>query len=129
MFPIPSSGSSFAVCNICGKGLSDKSAVSKAQAIISKSEETLIQINALEKMDNFEAILDLAEATLAEQKGFFHKLHFTRVGIFDKAMDACIYLELWDRALTYGLQTMDAYKLYYPTNHPSVGIQLFRIGR
>lgn len=80
-------------------------------------------------MYNFEAILDLAENILAEQKGFFHKLHFSRVGILDKAMDACIYLELWDRALAFGLQTMDAYKLYYPRNHPSVGIQLFRIGR
>ena len=128
LFP-QSPGGGFDVCNTCGKRLSDKIAASKAQAIISKSEETLKQIKALEKMDNFESILDLAENILAEQKGFFHKLHFSRVGILDKAMDACIYLELWDRALAFGLQTMDAYKLYYPRNHPNVGIQLFRIGR
>lgn len=102
---------------------------SKAQAVISKSEETLKHIKALEKMDNYEAVLDSAENILAEQKGFFHKLHFSRVGILDKAMDACIYLELWDKALAFGLQTMDAYKLFYPRNHPSVGIQLFRIGK
>lgn len=128
LFP-KSSGSGFAVCNTCGKGLSDKTVASKAQAINSKSEETLKQIKGLEKMDNYEAVLYSAENILAEQKGFFHKLHFSRVGILDKAMDACIYLELWDKALAFGLKTMDAYKLFYPRNHPSVGIQLFRIGR
>ena len=126
---VPSPGGGFAVCNTCGKGLSDKTVASKAQAIISKSKQALKQIKALEKMDNYEAIHDLVENILAEQKGFFHKLHFSRVGILDKAMDACIYLESWNRALAFGLQTMDAYKLYYPRNHPNVGIQLFRIGR
>ena len=124
-----SSGDGFAVCNTCGKSLSDKTAASKAQTIISKSEEALKEIEAFEKADNYEAVLDLAENILAEQRGFFHKLHFIKVGILDKAMDAAIYLELWDRALAFGLQTMDAYKLYYPRHHPSVGIQLFRIGR
>ena len=128
LFP-KSSGGGFAVCNTCGKGLLDKTVASKAQSIISKSEETLRHIKALEKMDNYEAVLDTAVNILAEQKGFFHKLHFSRVGILDKAMDACIYLELWDKALAFGLQTVDAYKLFYPRNHPSVGIQLFRIGR
>ena len=124
-----SKGGGFAVCNTCGKSTSDKTAADKAHAIISKTQKALQEIKALENMDNYEAVLDLAENILAEQRGFFHKLHFSKIGILDKAMDACIYLELWGRALGFGLQTMDAYKLYYPRNHPSVGIQLFRIGR
>ena len=125
-----SPGGGFAGCNTCGKSLSDKTAETKAQVIISKSDEALKEIKALEKTDDYQAILDLTENILEEQKGSsFHKLHFSKIGILDKAMDACIYLELWDQALAFGLQTMDAYKLYYPRNHPSVGIQLFRIGR
>ena len=83
----------------------------------------------MDKTGDHQAILELTENILTEQKGFFHKLHYSKVDLCDKAMDACIYLELWDKALAYGLQTMDAYKLYYPRNHPSIGIQLFRIGR
>ncbi|KAJ7340411.1 SET and MYND domain-containing protein 3 [Desmophyllum pertusum] len=123
-------GGGFAGCNTCGKRQSDKTAETKAQVIISKSDEALKEIKTLEKTDDYQAILDLAENILEEQKGSsFHKLHFSKIGILDKAMDACIYLELWDQALAFGLQTMDAYKLYYPRNHPSVGIQLFRIGK
>ena len=103
--------------------------VTKAEGNISKSEEALKEIKALEKTDDYKSILDLAENVLDEQRCFFHKLNYSRIGILDKAMDACIHLEFWDRALAFGLQTMDAYKLYYPRNHPSVGIQLFRIGR
>jgi len=122
-------GSGFAACNTCGKTLVNKAAPTKAEAIISKSEKALEEIKALDKSDDHQAILELAEKILAEQRGFFHKLHYSKIRLLDKAMDACIYLELWDRALAFGLQTMDAYKLYYPRNHPSVGIQLFRIGK
>lgn len=122
------SGGGFVSCNICGKSFADKTAILKAQAIISKSEEALRQIKILEQKDDHEAILELVEIILSEQRGFFHKLHYCKISLLDKAMDACICLEMWKQALAYGLQTMDAYKLYYPQNHPSVGIQLFRIG-
>lgn len=122
-------GSGFTSCNTCGTSLLDKTTGLKAEAIISRSEEALKQIKVLDKSGDHQAILELAEKTLAEQNGFFHKLHYSKISLLDKAMDACIYLEMWDKALANGLQTMDAYKLYYPRNHPSVGIQLFRIGR
>ena len=126
--PFFSSGGGYAACNTCGKSLLDKTVVTKADTVILKSKEALRDIKALEKMDDQQAILDLAEKILTEQRGLFHKLHYSKIGLLDKAMDACIYLEMWERALAFGLQTMHAYKLYYPTNHPSVGIQLFRIG-
>ena len=122
------SGGGFVSCHICGKSFGDKTALLKAEAIISKSEEALKQIKILEKRDDHEAILELVKNMLSEQRGFFHKLHYCKISLLDKAMDACICLEMWEQALAYGLQTMDAYKLYYPRNHPSVGIQLFRIG-
>lgn len=119
----------FSGCNTCGKSLLDKTAGTKADTIILKSEEALKEIKALEKSGDHQGVLDLAERILAHQRGFFHKLHYIKVRILDKAMDACINLEMWEGALGFGLQTMNAYKLYYPINHPSVGIQLFRIGR
>lgn len=122
-------GGGFADCNTCGKQISNEAMVTKAEAIISKSGEALKEIKELEKTDDYRSILDLAKNILEEQKDIFHKLHYSRISILDKAMDACINLEFWDRALAFGLQTMDGYKLYYPRNHPSVGIQLFRIGK
>ena len=119
----------FSACNTCGKSLLDKTAGTKADTIILKSEEALKDIKALEKSDDQQGVLDIAERILAHQRGFFHKLHYIKARILDKAMDACINLEMWESALDFGLQTMNAYKLYYPINHPSVGIQLFRIGR
>ena len=121
-------GAGFAQCNTCGKRVADKMLDAKSEAIISKSECTLKQIDVLEKAANYQAILNLCETVLREQQGIFHKLHYRRVGILDKAMDACIFLELWNKALVFGLQTLEPYKLYYARNHPSVGIQLFRIG-
>ena len=129
MFNIFFSGDSSASCHTCGKRLEDKSVRAKAESLMVKSKETLKQIEVLSKKGDHKAVLDLAEEILAQQKGLFHKLHYMKISMLDKAMDACIYLEMWDSALAYGLETMDGYKLYYPRYHPVVGIQLFRIGK
>ena len=129
MFNIFFSGDSLASCHTCGKRLEDKSVMAKAESLMVKSKETLKQIEVLSKKGDHKAVLDLAEEILAQQKGLFHKLHHMKISMLDKAMDACIYLEMWDSALAYGLETMDSYKLYYPRYHPVVGIQLFRIGK
>lgn len=129
MFNIFFSGDSLASCHTCGKRLEDKSVMAKAESLMVKSKETLKQIEVLSKKGDHKAVLDLAEEILAQQKGLFHKLHYMKISMLDKAMDACIYLEMWDSALAYGLETMDGYQLYYPRYHPAVGIQLFRIGK
>ena len=121
-------GGSLASCNTCGKSLIDRSAVVKAESLMVKSKKALKQIEVLDKLRDHKAVFELVEELLAQQDGLFHKFHYVKISLLDKAMDACIYLEMWDTALAYGLQTMDGYKLYYPRNHPVVGIQLFRIG-
>lgn len=128
-FHIFFSEDTLASCNTCGKSHEDKNVMAKAESVMVKSRETLKQIEVLGKKGDHKAVLDLAEEMLAQQKGLFHKLHYIKISLLDKAMDACISLEMWDPALAYGLETMEGYKLYYPRYHPVVGIQLFRIGK
>ncbi|XP_068673902.1 histone-lysine N-methyltransferase SMYD3-like [Montipora foliosa] len=127
--PRYSEGGNLASCNTCGKSLIDRSDVVKAESLMVKSKKALKEIEVLDKLGDHKAVFELVEELLAQQNGLFHKLHYVKISLLDKAMDACIYLEMWDTALAYGLQTMDGYKLYYPRNHPVVGIQLFRIGK
>ncbi|XP_072015862.1 histone-lysine N-methyltransferase SMYD3-like [Amphiura filiformis] len=47
----------------------------------------------------------------------------------DVVMDACIHLEMWDKALEYGLQSLGPYREFYPEYHPAVGVQCMRVAK
>ncbi|KAL4623869.1 histone-lysine N-methyltransferase SMYD3 [Arapaima gigas] len=49
--------------------------------------------------------------------------------LLDMAMDACINLGLWERALEYGTRTLQPYGLYYSEAHPARAVQLMRVGK
>lgn len=76
--------------------------VIKVEVNILKFEEVLKEIKVLEKIDDYNSIFDFVENVLDEQRGFFYKLNYSRIGIFDKVMDVCINLEFWDRVLVFG---------------------------
>ena len=89
----------------------------------------LQEIKKLQKSGESSQILELCEQTLQEQSSIFCDLNYLVVQILDCAMDSCIALQLWEKALAYGLRTLEAYRRFYPEYHPSTGIQLFRIGK
>ncbi|KAJ8288682.1 hypothetical protein COCON_G00013410 [Conger conger] len=49
--------------------------------------------------------------------------------LLDFALDACINLAQWEKALEFGTRTLQPYRLYYPDPHPARAIQLMRVGK
>uniref|UniRef100_A0A8C5AW36 SET domain-containing protein n=1 Tax=Gadus morhua TaxID=8049 RepID=A0A8C5AW36_GADMO len=68
------------------------------------------------------SLLSAAECAVPDDN--VHKLR-----VADLALDACVNLGVWGRALTYGLKTLPAYRRYYPDPHPAHGLQLMRVGK
>ncbi|KAJ8341850.1 hypothetical protein SKAU_G00341410 [Synaphobranchus kaupii] len=51
------------------------------------------------------------------------------VRMLDFALDSCINQAQWDRALEFGIRTLQPYRLYYPDPHPARAVQLMRVGK
>ena len=96
--------------------------------ILTSTKKALDEIKTLQKTGCSKAALDLCEETLNHQQKVLHHHHYLVVATLDSAMDSCIGLQLWNKALAYGLKGLEAYEKFYPKYHPSVGIQLFKIG-
>lgn len=101
----------------------------EARLVITKVEDILKQIKLLKKNGKSEQILKICEQTFQEHSRFFSDLNCFVVNLLDCAMDSCIGLQLWEKALAYGLRTLAAYFMFYPKYHPCTGIQLYRIGK
>uniref|UniRef100_A0A8C5BY38 SET domain-containing protein n=1 Tax=Gadus morhua TaxID=8049 RepID=A0A8C5BY38_GADMO len=69
-------------------------------------------------LENSGSLLSAAECAVPDDN--VHKLR-----VADLALDACVNLGVWGRALTYGLKTLR----YYPDPHPAHGLQLMRVGK
>ena len=61
-------------------------------------------------VSDYDRVLGLCEDCLETQTGVLHPLNIHRLRILDRAFDACIELQIWDKALQYGLDTLDAYR-------------------
>lgn len=55
-------------------------------------------------------ILNTCESCLIQNKDFLHPLNLSCVKILDCLFDASVDLQLWDKALVYGSETLPAYR-------------------
>lgn len=73
-------------------------------------------------------VMELCDEAIKRQECILYPFHYLLIGTLDKAFDACISASKWDKALDYGLRTLEPYRHIYHQYHPNIGIQLFRIG-
>ncbi|KAG9268984.1 histone-lysine N-methyltransferase SMYD3-like [Astyanax mexicanus] len=52
-----------------------------------------------------------------------------RLRLLDLAMDASISLDQYQKALEFGIRTLEPYRLHYPDPHPCRGVELLRVGK
>ncbi|CAG0908240.1 unnamed protein product [Cyprideis torosa] len=55
--------------------------------------------------------MDVCRTSLrAQEEAGFHPLNILRIKMLDSALDAALYLELWEEAAEYGRQGLLGYK-------------------
>lgn len=59
-----------------------------------------------------ERILNMCESCLNQNKDILHPLNLSCVKILDCLFDASVDLQLWDKALMYGSETLPAYRYF-----------------
>lgn len=55
-------------------------------------------------------VLAACEECFGHQASLLHPLNVYRVRVLDKALDACLDLQHWQRALEYGMETIEPYR-------------------
>ncbi len=94
-------------------------------------KDSVIKVRQLKKDQRVDdrRVLNLCRESLNDCDGIISRTNFYCVRLNDAAFDACINLQHWPEACKFGEATIEAYRLYYPKFHPSVGIQLMKIGK
>ncbi|NXD70539.1 SMYD3 methyltransferase, partial [Eolophus roseicapillus] len=77
----------------------------------------------------WEQVLARFQNLLSSNTGHLPDTNIYQLKMLDSAMDACINLESWEEALSYGSRTLGPYSLYYPGFHPLRAVQLMRVGK
>lgn len=95
---------------------------------LEKCESLLQRANSAAKDEDHETSLQLAVESFAVCS-VIHPYSYCCIQSADRAMDSAIETGQWAMALKYGLETLEGYKLWYPLYHPSLAVQLFRVGK
>ena len=85
-------------------------------------------LTANNKTQQSEEALRIFENLLHEVDDTLHSHNYQVIRIVDQISDICIEMGLWNKAIHYYKRSLDGYLKFYPKYHPSIAIQLFRIG-
>ena len=85
-------------------------------------------LTANNKTQQSEEALRIFENLLHEVDDTLHSHNYQVIRIVDQISDVCIEMGLWNKAIHYCKRSLDGYLKSYPKYHPSIAIQLFRIG-
>nr|XP_029530969.1 histone-lysine N-methyltransferase SMYD3 isoform X1 [Oncorhynchus nerka] len=94
--------------------------------------EAIPRLENLQTHGDWEELLQECSSLLAPMGGAVPAVpdgNVYRLRVTDLALDACINLAQWDRALAYGTITLEPYRQYYPDPHPAHAIQLMRVAK
>lgn len=112
-------------CSECGQDVPNNYTSSNVSKIYRTIEAALTVKN---KTQQSEDALLIYENLLHEADDTLHSHNYQVIQIVDKISDLCIEMGLWNKAIHYCKRSLDGYLKFYPKYHPSVAIQLFRIG-
>ncbi|XP_014865912.1 PREDICTED: histone-lysine N-methyltransferase SMYD3 [Poecilia mexicana] len=89
----------------------------------------LPSLEGLKTESNWPALLESCSNLLSAAGAELPDENLYKLRVTDMALDAAVQLGQWEEALTYGKQTLPAYRLFYPDPHPVHGVQLMRVGK
>lgn len=119
----------FRTCRKCGT--KDFSSVLKQGAVkmLEECKSQLQEINIDKQAGNIKKVFASCKKLIQETNNILHPMNVYLVRVFDRAFDAAIDDEQWEKALKYGLKTLQAYRAYYHKYSPNLAIQLFKVGK
>ncbi|KAM6220009.1 histone-lysine N-methyltransferase SMYD3 isoform 2-T2 [Rhynchocyon petersi] len=92
-------------------------------------QESLKKIEELKVQCKWEEVLAMCQTVLCSNSGLLPDINIYQLKVLDHAMDACINLGLWEKALFYGLRTLEPYRVFFPGSHPVRGVQVMKVGK
>ena len=112
-------------CSECGQVVPNTYTSPDVTKIYKTIEAALTANN---KTQQSEEALRIFENLLHEVDDTLHSHNYQVIRIVDQISDVCIEMGLWNKAIHYCKRSLDGYLKFYPKYHPSIAIQLFRIG-
>ena len=118
------------VCGACGTKVRCSYNSGVVTDLYQTIEVKLSSINELVgQQDGPSKALGICECLLNDADKILHPLNYQVLAIIDKISDLCIEMSLWNKALYYCKKAILSYQKFYPKYHPSIGLQLYRIGK
>ncbi|KAG7158937.1 histone-lysine N-methyltransferase ASHR1-like isoform X2 [Homarus americanus] len=108
-------------CSVCNCPVSDL-AIRQYQLAVTFTKEKLSTMS--EENPTLESCLEILE-----KQDNFSSMNVWRVRTTDFAFNACVYNGCWIRALTYGEENLCGMRYYYGSEHPTLGLFLFKLGK
>lgn len=92
-------------------------------------QDSLKEIEELKAERKWEQVLARCQAVISSNAERLPDTNIYQLRVLDCALDACISLGQPEEALSYGLRTMEPYRIFFPGCHPVRGVQVMKVGK
>ncbi|XP_024152173.1 histone-lysine N-methyltransferase SMYD3 [Oryzias melastigma] len=116
-------------CQRCSSRDQDGVMLSGREDAWRQLKEALSRLEGLQSESNWRELLESCSDLLTNVGEEVPDENLYKLKITDMALDASVHLGRWEEALSFGVKTLPAYRLYYPDPHPVHGLQLMRVGK
>ncbi|XP_036449222.1 histone-lysine N-methyltransferase SMYD3 isoform X2 [Colossoma macropomum] len=116
-------------CQRCSREDTDRELLAGDDAVWTILRDKLPQLEKLQAENHWEELLKESEALISTHASAVPDTNVYLLRLLDMAMDACISLDQYEKALEFGKRTLGPYQLHYPDPHPSRAVELLRVGK
>ncbi|XP_066532085.1 histone-lysine N-methyltransferase SMYD3 isoform X2 [Hoplias malabaricus] len=119
----------FCQCQRCNTEDTDREMLAGDEAVWTTLRDKIPELEKLQTENQWEELLRESEMLLSRHRNAVPDSNVYLLRLLDLAMDACISLDQYQKALEYGSRTLGPYQLYFPDPHPSRAVELLRVGK
>ncbi|XP_051503013.1 histone-lysine N-methyltransferase SMYD3 isoform X1 [Myxocyprinus asiaticus] len=116
-------------CEHCTSKDKDSDMLSGERTAWTSLRDTIPHLEHLQSEQNWEELLQESQVLLDKYGDVVPDRNIYLLRLLDLAMDACISLDDYVKALEYGSRVLEPYKFYYRDPHPSRAVELLRVGK
>ncbi|XP_030642992.1 histone-lysine N-methyltransferase SMYD3 [Chanos chanos] len=119
----------FCQCQRCTRADKDSDMLAGETEAWQTIRDAIPHLERLQADQQWEELLTQCQVLLDNHGGVVPDRNIYLLRVLDMALDACISLDQYDKALEYGYRTQGPYELYFSDPHPSRAVELFRVGK
>ncbi|XP_036398732.1 histone-lysine N-methyltransferase SMYD3 [Megalops cyprinoides] len=116
-------------CQQCATADRDSDMLCGAEEVWRSCRDSIPHVEELQAEADFEKVLKECQDLAGRCRDRVSDRNVYLLRVLDMALDACVNLGQWERALEYSARTLEPYRLYYPDPHPARAVQLARVGK